>query len=161
MEFDDPVDTLTDTQIALEDSVYHGNPDIIDPATAATTEAGLDSALLRLDTYLRQAKGGQYVLRGGKDGNYPGEHAYQRQFSLGPDNYAQFTTVPHYDFMYGTLQSSYDISAEFNGGPNSMYLMVKNAIRAVARSSTANTANTLKPSGRMGRTVLVFSTSSA
>ncbi len=128
MEFDDPVDTLTDTQIALEDSVYHGNPGNINPATAATTEAGLDSALLRLDTYLRQAKGGQYVLRGGKDGNYPGEHAYQRQFSLGPDNYAQFTTVPHYDFMYGTLQSSYDISAEFNAGPNSMYLMVKNAM---------------------------------
>ena len=127
LQFDDPADTLTIDQIALEDSVYHGHPDQID-YEVDITEAGLDSALLRLDTYLKQAKGGQYALRGGKDGNYPGEHAYQRQYSLGPDNYAQFTTVPHYDFMYGTLQSSYDISTEFNPGPNGMYLMVKNAM---------------------------------
>ncbi|MBR6016100.1 MAG: SusD/RagB family nutrient-binding outer membrane lipoprotein, partial [Prevotella sp.] len=67
-------------------------------------------------------------MRGGKNASYPGEHAYQRQFSLGPDNYAQYTTVPHYDFMYGTLQTSYDVSTEFNGGPNSLYLLVKNAM---------------------------------
>ncbi|MBP3252271.1 MAG: SusD/RagB family nutrient-binding outer membrane lipoprotein, partial [Prevotella sp.] len=70
LQFDDPADTLTIDQIALEDSVYHGHPDQID-YEVDITEAGLDSALLRLDTYLKQAKGGQYALRGGKDGNYP------------------------------------------------------------------------------------------
>ena len=125
--FDDPVSTLSYNQVALDDEVYHGTAEILN-YDVNITEAGFDKALNNLQTYLRQAKGGQYALRGGKEGNYPGEHAYQRQYSLGPDNYAQYTTVPHYDFMYGTLQSTYDISAEFNPGPNSMYLMVKNAI---------------------------------
>jgi len=124
---DDPVSTLSYNQVALDDEVYHGTAEILN-YDVNITEAGFDKALNNLQTYLRQAKGGQYALRGGKEGNYPGEHAYQRQYSLGPDNYAQYTTVPHYDFMYGTLQSTYDISAEFNPDPNSMYLMVKNAI---------------------------------
>lgn len=127
MEFDDPIDTLNINQEALEDSVYHGNPAKID-FNIDITEAQFDDALAHLGTYLKQAKGGQYAMCGGKNGDYPGEHAYQRKFSLGPDNYAQYTTVPHYDFMYGTLQSSYDVSTEFNPGPNSSYLIVKNAM---------------------------------
>ena len=127
LDFDDPIDTLNFNQEALEDSVYHGNPTKID-YNINITEAQFDDALASLQTYLKQAKSGQYSMRGGKNGDYPGEHAYQRQFSLGPDNYAQYTTVPHYDFMYGTLQTSYDVSAEFNGGPNGLYLLVKNAM---------------------------------
>ncbi len=127
MEFDHPLDSLTIDQIALSDSVYHGNPEEIN-YNINISEADYDKALASLDVYLKQAKGGQYAMRGGKNGDYPGEHAYQRQFSLGPDNYAQYTTVPHYDFMYGTLQSSYDISPEFNPGPNSSYLIVKNSM---------------------------------
>ena len=127
MDFDSPLDTLNVDQEVVSDSVYHGNPGNID-YEINITEAQFDKALAELDTYLRQAKSGQYSMRGGKNGDYPGEHAYQRQYSLGPDNYAQYTTVPHYDFMYGTLQTSYDISVEFNPGPNSMYLMVKNAM---------------------------------
>ena len=126
LDFDHPFDTLNINQEIADDSVYHGQPAQF--GLGAATEAGLDSALLRLNTPLKQAKAGQYAMRGGKNGDYPGEHAYQRQFSLGPDNYAQYTTVPHYDFMYGTLQSSYDISVEFNPGPNSSYLIVKNAM---------------------------------
>ena len=127
MDFDSPLDTLNVDQEVVSDSVYHGNPGNID-YEINISEAQFDKALAELDTYLRQAKSGQYSMRGGKNGDYPGEHAYQRQYSLGPDNYAQYTTVPHYDFMYGTLQTSYDISVEFNPGPNSMYLMVKNAM---------------------------------
>ena len=127
LDFDDPIDTLNIDQEALEDSVYHGNPTKID-YNINITEAQFDDALASLQTYLKQAKSGQYSMRGGKNGEYPGAHAYQRQFSLGPDNYAQYTTVPHYDFMYGTLQTSYDVSAEFNGGPNGLYLLVKNAM---------------------------------
>lgn len=127
MDFDSPLDTLNVDQEVVSDSVYHGNPGNIDYEINISEEQ-FDKALAELDTYLRQAKSGQYSMRGGKNGDYPGEHAYQRQYSLGPDNYAQYTTVPHYDFMYGTLQTSYDISVEFNPGPNSMYLMVKNAM---------------------------------
>ncbi len=127
MDFDSPLDTLTIDQEVVDPTVHVGNPEQID-YDIEITEQEFDQALASLDVNLRQAKGGQYGMRGGKNGDYPGEHAYQRQFSLGPDNYAQYTTVPHYDFMYGTLQSSYDISVEFNPGPNSSYLIVKNAM---------------------------------
>lgn len=127
LDFDSPLDTLTIDQEVVDPTVHRGNPAHID-CSISITEEEFDRVLATLDTYLRQAKGGQYAMRGGKNGDYPGEHAYQRQFSLGPDNYAQYTTVPHYDFMYGTLQSSYDISVEFNPGPNSSYLIVKNAM---------------------------------
>jgi hypothetical protein len=58
----------------------------------------------------------------------PGAHAYQRQFSLGPDAYAQYMVVHHKDFMYGTLTSAYNVSEEFNGDPLGSYTMVKNAL---------------------------------
>jgi len=127
MDFDNAYDTLTIDEEVTETTVYQGHPDSLH-YNVEITEEGLDSALLHLNTNLRQAKGGQYAMRGGKNGDYPGEHAYQRQYSLGPDNYAQYTTVPHYDFMYGTLMTSYDVSVEFNPGPNSSFLIVKNAI---------------------------------
>ena len=71
---------------------------------------------------------GQYCLRGAKNGNVPGAHAYQRQFSLGPDGYAQYMVVPHKDFLYGTLTSTYNVSEDFNGSPHYSYTMVKNAL---------------------------------
>ncbi|MBR2862998.1 MAG: SusD/RagB family nutrient-binding outer membrane lipoprotein, partial [Bacteroidaceae bacterium] len=77
---------------------------------------------------LGQSLMGQYCLRGAKEGDVPGPHAYQRQFSLGPDGYAQYMVVPNKDFMYGTLTSTYDVSKEFNGDPLDSYTMVKNAL---------------------------------
>ena len=71
---------------------------------------------------------GQYCLRGAKNGDVPGVHAYQRQFSLGPDGYAQYMVVPHKDFIYGTLTSTYNVSEDFNGSPHYSYTMVKNAL---------------------------------
>ena len=81
--------------------------------------------------YLNSISGGIYCLRGGKNGYQPASHAYQRQYSLGPDLYAQYFTVPHKDFMYGALTSTYDISAEFNGSLLGAYTMTKNALMPV------------------------------
>lgn len=67
-------------------------------------------------------------MRGGKNGEMPGEHAYQRQFTLGPDNYAQYSMVPHSDFMYGTLSYCYSVSKEFNGGPVGQFTQMQNFI---------------------------------
>ena len=92
------------------------------------TEEGVAQAVANLQTQFAQAKGGIYSLRGGKEASLPGAHAYQRQFSLGPDGYAGYFTIPHYDFMYGKHTSTYDISAEFNGDPLGSYTMVKNAL---------------------------------
>ena len=101
------------------------------------TEEGVRAALASMDSayVLQTIPSGTYCLRGGKiqDGVVykPAEHAYQRQYSLGPDLYAQYFTVPHKDFMYGSLTSTYDLSADFNGGPLGAYTMAKNAFMPV------------------------------
>ena len=130
LDFDEPADEFQATDVKLDDEVFHGKADEIN-YIFQPTEEGMDKAIDNLDNYFRQTLTGQYAMRGGKDGDTPGPHAYQRQFSLGPDNYAQFTTIPHQDFMYGTLTSTYDISLDFNPGPNSSYLIVKNALAPI------------------------------
>ncbi|MBQ8968468.1 MAG: SusD/RagB family nutrient-binding outer membrane lipoprotein [Bacteroidaceae bacterium] len=131
LDFDDPDDKYQYTEMQAEDVVLQGKADSIGYLEYVPSETGVDEAIQRLDTYLRMTITGQFAMRGGKNGDMPGEHAYQRQYSLGPDNYAQYSTVPHFDFMYGTLESTYDVSDDFNAGPNSSYLIVKNAIAPI------------------------------
>ena len=126
LDYDIPSDEFSQTEVKTDDTIYQGEADNID-YTKEITKEGLEEAIQALTTPLRQAKGGQYALRGGKDGNLPVSHSYQRQYSLGPDNYAQFAVVPHYDFMYGTLNHIYDVSKDFNPGPFSCYEISKNA----------------------------------
>ena len=96
------------------------------------SEDGVRAAIAELNEnyYLQTIPSGIYCLRGGKtqDGVVykPAEHAYQRQYSYGPDLYAQYFTIPHKDFMYGSQTSTYDLSADFNGGPLGAYTMAKN-----------------------------------
>ncbi len=108
------------------------------------TEEEVTDAIAELDVQFRQARGGRYCLRGGKDGRYPYAHAYQAQYSLGPDLYAQYFTVPHRDFMYGTLTSTYDISAEFNGGPLGAYTMAKNMFMPLLNNPAINVIPEIK-----------------
>ena len=91
------------------------------------TEDGVETASEVLRPYLQQALSGQYIIRGGKEGGLPAAHAYQRQYSYGPDLYAQYFTIPHKDFMYGIHTSTYDLSAEFNGNALGAYAMAKEA----------------------------------
>ena len=128
LDFDDPGDELGVNQTVLDNTVYIGNIDSI-PYHTTPTAAGVDEAIKTLNDgkYFGQILNGQYCMRGGKNGDVPGAHAYQRQYSLGPDNYAQYFTVPHKKFMYGSLTSTYNISAEFNGDPHGAYTMAKNA----------------------------------
>ena len=147
LDFDDPGDEFGLGDIQLEQqgptdtpSDEVGEPDGYDELVEIRTkvdtldykknitEEGVAFAIAGLQTQLAQAKGGIYSLRGGKEAAMPGAHAYQRQFSLGPDGYAGYFTIPHYDFMYGKHTSTYDISAEFNGDPLGSYTMVKNAL---------------------------------
>lgn len=129
LDYDDPGSELAANQSRLETTVYHGQPDSI-YYLREFTESEVTNAIDTLTKYgyLGQSKTGQYCLRGAKEGNVPQSHAYQRQYSLGPDAYAQYFVVPHKDFMYGTLTSTYDMSDDFNGGPLGSYTMVKNAI---------------------------------
>ena len=128
LDYDDPGDESGLGIIQTETALYVGNVDSI-PYLNQPTAEGVKAAIDTLNKYgyFGQSLGGQFNIRGGKENGLPAAHAYQRQYSLGPDLYAQYFTVPHKDFMYGTLTSSYNVSAEFNGGPLGAYTMAKNA----------------------------------
>ncbi len=96
-----------------------------------TSQEGFESAYSALSPYLGSSKTAQYCLRGGKNGDVPGAHAYEYQYGLGPDCYANYMTIPHRDFMFGTLTSTYNNSTDFNGDPRRSYSMVKNGLMPV------------------------------
>lgn len=129
LQYDDPGAELGSTQEIADEEWHSGDVDRID-FQKLPTEEGVKAAIAKLETKFKQSKTAQYSLRGGKEGNVPQAHAYQFQYSLGPDAYAQYFVVPHKDFPYSnaTLTSSYDISEKFNGGPRGSYYMVKNAL---------------------------------
>lgn len=132
LDYDEPGSELGINQGTTETTVYHGNVDSIGYRrlfTEQEVKAGLDT--LNKYKYLNQSMTGQYCLRGAKNGDVPGAHAYQRQFSMGPDCYAQYFVVSHRDFMYGTLTSTYNVSEDFNGDPLGAYTMVKNALMPI------------------------------
>ena len=126
LDFDDPGSELGASSITLDTEHYVGNIDTI-PYLNHPTPEGVDSAITALENNLGQILTGQYNMRGGKEGGTPAAHAYQRQYSLGPDLYAQYFTLPHKDFMYGSHTSTYNVSAEFNNNALGAYTMAKNA----------------------------------
>ncbi len=128
LDFDDPGDELGNSSIQLDNTTHKGKIDNI-PYNNLPTQQGMQEAIntLRSGGYLGQSLTGQYNMRGGKENGAPATHAYQRQYSLGPDLYAQYFVLPHKDYMYGTHTSTYNVSAEFNGGPLGAYGMAKNA----------------------------------
>ena len=126
LDYMDPGQELGPNEVTVDDVIYQGEADKLD-YRRDITEAGFDAAAAALDTRFSQALGGEYAMGGGKEAQFPGAHAYQRMFSLGPDCYAQYFVVPHHDFMYGTLTSTYAVSRDFNPGPFSSYEIAKNA----------------------------------
>ena len=127
LDYDDPGSEMGESTVETDTERYVGNVDSIAFLNTPSAEA-VDSASEVLRTYFQQTLAGQYNIRGGKEGGLPAEHAYQRQYSLGPDLYAQYFTIPHKDFMYGTHTSTYNVSAEFNDNALGAYTMAKNAI---------------------------------
>ena len=114
LDFDDPGSEANLNTIQTETTIHVGNVDSI-PYWNTPTPEGVQAAIDTLQgkyRYFGQCLSGIYMMRGGKEGQMPGDHAYQRQYSLGPDLYAQYFTVPHKDFMYGTQTSTYNVSAE-------------------------------------------------
>ena len=95
------------------------------------TKENFEAAYEELFPYLGAGKTAQYCLRGGKNGDVPGAHAYQRQYCYGPDGYANYMTIPHRDFMYGTWTSTYSNSNDFNGDPRGSYSMLKKELKPV------------------------------
>ena len=132
LDYDDPGTELGINQTTADNTnLQLGNPDSIFYKNIPT-ETSVDAAINSLTgEYFGYIVNGVYCMRGGKEGDIPKSHAYQRQYSLGPDLYAQYFVVPHTKFMYGQLTSTYNISAEFNNNPLGAYTTAKNAFMPV------------------------------
>lgn len=129
LDYDTPSDEFQKNQFIVKPATVKGQADKI-TYLKEITEEGFNEAYSDLENggFFGQGVSAIYSMRGGKNGEMPGEHAYQRQFTLGPDNYAQFSMVPHSDFMYGTLSYCYSVSKEFNGGPVGQFTQMQNYI---------------------------------
>lgn len=125
MDFDEPGDEMTIDQEQEENVVYRGEADRID-YRKEISEEGFAEAEKILGSKLGQLITAQYSMRGGKDGNAPGAHAYQYQFTMTVDNYAGYSTLPqNFD---GRMRSTYYKSTDFNSGPNGSFIIVKNQL---------------------------------
>lgn len=127
LDYPDPGQELNPSTKTTSDIIYVGEADKID-YKKAITDAGVRQAAQTLETNLAQALGGEYSMRGGKEAALPGAHAYQYQFTFGPDIYAQYFVSPHYKYLGGTLRSTYDLSKDFYGGPGGGFTLLKNAV---------------------------------
>lgn len=123
LDFDIPGDEFTGNDEIKDDVVYHGQADLID-YHKEISEEGFAKAETALSRTFGQLLTAQYSMRGGKEGNMPGGHAYQYQFSLGVDNYAGYLCLPHnFD---GRIASTYYVNRDFNSGPNGSFTITKN-----------------------------------
>ena len=126
--FNDDIGDELDYKTIEGDGVLHsGMADSIN-YNIDISQIGFNAALQELEQkgilgYLLPA---QYSMHGGKDGNLPGPHAYQFQFSLQIDNYAGYLCAPQ-NFS-GRLVSTYYSSEDFNGGAMGSFMQVKNSI---------------------------------
>ena len=72
----------------------------------------LKQAVKDMRTQLKDAQGAIYGLRSGNEGGLEAL-LYQLQNTLGPDCYVQYFCVPHSDFSYYELRSTYDLCKFF------------------------------------------------
>lgn len=120
LDFDEPTDDFRPEDLNIKEQQMAGTPDHID-YKAEFTEDKVDLAIEQLKNYFGMMKTAQYCMRGGKEGNHPVSHAYQRHYTLA-DVYAQYSVVPHHDFAYASeLISSYQVSPDWNTGADGLF----------------------------------------
>ena len=131
LDFDDPGTEIGINSVQTSTTQHSGNVDSI----PYLRDIPFDSAMvayekLMSDQYLQTALGGIYSMRGSKDGAISSDHAYQMQYCLGTDGYAQYFVVPHRDFPYSeeVQTSTYNIAPKFNGGAGGVYSTTKLAM---------------------------------
>ena len=148
LDFDDPGDELNSTtqkggQVG-SNAINHIDYDR--PLTLQTLENAMNALNSDANMPLPASKSAQFCLRGGKDGNVPGAHAYQYQYCLETDAYCGYAVVSHNDFPYSnaTLPTSYSIDLQFLAGPRGNYGSVKNFLMPLLRSDACDSIPELK-----------------
>ncbi|EIY53699.1 MULTISPECIES: SusD/RagB family nutrient-binding outer membrane lipoprotein [Bacteroides] len=124
-DFDVPGAENTGLQEVGDPEIHYGAADKID-YHREISEEGFTQALTKLKQPFGTMLTCEFAMRGGKDGNPPGAHAYQFQFNLTVDNYAGYFCLPqNFD---GRMVSTYYNSEAFNSASNGSFLTVKNGL---------------------------------
>lgn len=117
LEFDDPGDEFNSITHNVDKVTNRGDVDSLKYREAINADSA-NVAFDKMNSLLMAGIGGQFAMRGGKDGAAPGEHQYQSQYSLGVDNYAEYSVIPHTYFPYSKIRisSSYALDVNAYGG---------------------------------------------
>lgn len=130
LDYDTPASNVTKSEGIVERVTYNsGKADSI-LYTKLASRASVDSSLNKLTLNFGQMLTAQYAMRGGKEGAFPGAHAYQYQFTMCIDNYAGYSVLPH-NFSSGTggsMSSTYDDNPKYTSGANGSYGIVRNGV---------------------------------
>ena len=145
LDYDNPGDEFNSTTKNVEKVTSRGDVDKI-PFRQATDAAAAGAALTAMQDLLDAGVGGQFSMRGGKNGENPGPHAYQYQYSLGVDNYAEYTVVPHTFFQYSKIRlaSSYAIDQKCYGGAWGSFTEMKTSLVPILNNEKINAIPELK-----------------
>lgn len=145
LDYDTPSDEFQQNTVVVEPTVLQGKADSIN-YMKEISEDGYKAAYKSLRSSLGTALTGIYGIRGGKEGGKPEAHAYQFQYCLGPDNYVQYSCVPHTDFPYSNaeLLSTYHLSKGFNGGPGGGFSLCRQSVAPVLNNGLLDSIPELK-----------------
>lgn len=106
----------------------------------------IDNAYNLIKELAQIANFSSYALRGGKNGGPPSSHAYQYQFALGTDFYAQYGVLPHSFFPYSKIRmtSTYNIDSKVYGGAMSIFTLLKDPIVSLLNHPAVDSIPELK-----------------
>lgn len=146
LDFDEPTDDFRPNDITIDEGDIVGEADSVNLINykALYTEEQVDAAAKSLDKYFGMLKAAQYCMRGGKEGQYPVSHAYQRYYTL-PDVYAQYGVVPHSDFAFASeLISSYHASQDWISGPNGQFMGARTSLTPLLNHKSSDSIPEVK-----------------
>lgn len=146
LDFDEPTDDFRPNDITIDEGDIVGEADSVNLINykALYTEEQVDAAAKSLDKYFGMLKAAQYCMRGGKEGQYPVSHAYQRYYTL-PDVYAQYGVVPHSDFAFASeLISSYHASQDWIAGPNGQFMGARTSLTPLLNHKSSDSIPEVK-----------------
>ena len=144
LEYDNPGDEFGVDEKNVAKVIGSGNVDSLN-YKFDNAEVAQKSADDMLDL-IQAAVGGQFAMRGGKEGGTPVAHAYQYQYSLGVDNYAQYAVIPHTYFEYSKINvsSTYNIDPKAYGGAAGSYSVVVQSLVPVLNTPEIDNLPELK-----------------
>ena len=146
LDFDEPTDDFRPNDITIDEGDIVGEADSVNLINykALYTEEQVDAAAKSLDKYFGMLKAAQYCMRGGKEGQYPVSHAYQRYYTLS-DVYAQYGVVPHSDFAFASeLISSYHASQDWITGPNGQFMGARTSLTPLLNHKSSDSIPEVK-----------------